>query len=226
MRSGRSRPRWTGAVRPLRLGGGLALVGLLAAALVPVVQLDAPLSTVILDREGRLLGATIADDGQWRFGVADTVPPKFVAAITCFEDRRFFHHPGVDPLALVRALWLNVREGRVVSGGSTLTMQVVRLARHGKPRTYREKVVEVVLALRLSLALSKEQVLALYAAYAPFGGNTVGLAMVDLDNDILAFAVRPLGGSAPLGGAARNRPSTIWKGFSPGSGEALRHPGK
>jgi penicillin-binding protein 1C len=150
---------------------------LLAAfwALVPVVQFDDPLSTVILDRGGALLGASIADDEQWRFGVGEAVPEKFVAAITCAEDHRFFHHPGVDPLALARAFVQNVRQGRVVSGGSTLTMQVVRLARRGRPRTYVEKAIEAVLALRLTVALSKAQVLALYAAYAPFGGNTVGL---------------------------------------------------
>jgi penicillin-binding protein 1C len=142
---------------------------------VPVVPFDDPLSTVVLDRDGELLGASIASDGQWRFGVASRVPEKFAAAITCFEDRRFYWHPGVDPLALGRAALLNLREGRVVSGGSTLTMQVVRLARKGRPRTFAEKAIESVLALRLSLSLSKRQVLGLYAAYAPFGGNTVGL---------------------------------------------------
>ncbi|HEX9187047.1 MAG TPA: transglycosylase domain-containing protein, partial [Vicinamibacteria bacterium] len=143
--------------------------------LVPVVSFDDPLSTVVLDRDGALLGASIAADGQWRFGVADAVPEKFAAAITCFEDRRFYSHPGVDPLALARALASNLRQGRVVSGGSTLTMQVVRLARKGRPRTLVEKAVEVVLAVRLSLSVSKAGVLGLYAAYAPFGGNTVGL---------------------------------------------------
>jgi penicillin-binding protein 1C len=142
---------------------------------VPVVPFDDPLSTVVLDRDGELLGASIASDGQWRFGVASRVPEKFAAAITCFEDRRFYWHPGVDPLALGRAALVNLREERVVSGGSTLTMQVVRLARKGRPRTFAEKAIESVLALRLSLSLSKRQVLGLYAAYAPFGGNTVGL---------------------------------------------------
>ena len=155
---------------------GFATVLLVAFWLfVPVVPFDDPLSTVVLDRDGELLGASIAADGQWRFGVAEAVPPKFAAAITCFEDRRFYWHPGVDPLALARAAATNVRSGRVVSGGSTLTMQVVRLARKGRPRTFAEKAVEAVLALRLSLSLSKRQVLGLYAAYAPFGGNTVGL---------------------------------------------------
>ena len=142
---------------------------------VPVVPFDDPLSTVVLDRDGELLGASIAADGQWRFGVAAAVPPKFAVAITCFEDRRFYWHPGVDPLALGRAAVANLRSSRVVSGGSTLTMQVVRLARKGRPRTLGEKAVEAVLALRLSLSLSKQQVLGLYAAYAPFGGNSVGL---------------------------------------------------
>ncbi len=144
-------------------------------ALVPVVSFDDPLSSVVLDRDGELLGASIAADGQWRFGVAGSVPEKFRTAITCFEDRRFAWHPGVDPLALARAGASNLRRGRVVSGGSTLTMQVVRLSRKGRSRTVAEKAIEAVLALRLTLSVSKEQVLGLYAAYAPFGGNTVGL---------------------------------------------------
>ena len=161
--------------RSWRFAGAGALLLLAFWALVPVVPFDDPLSTVVLDRDGELLGASIATDGQWRFGVADSVPDKFAAAITCFEDRRFYFHPGVDPLALARAALLNLRRGGVVSGGSTLTMQVVRLSRKGRPRTLAEKAIEAVLALRLTLSLSKRQVLGLYAAYAPFGGNTVGL---------------------------------------------------
>ena len=161
--------------RALRLALVAALLLLAFWLLVPVVSFDDPLSTVVLDRDGQLLGAWIAADGQWRFGVAETVPEKFAAAITTFEDRRFRFHPGVDPLALVRAAITDLRRGRVVSGGSTLTMQVVRLARKGRPRTLFEKAVEAVLAVRLTLSLSKNRVLGLYAAYAPFGGNTVGL---------------------------------------------------
>jgi penicillin-binding protein 1C len=162
--------RWT-----LRIAGAGVLGFLAFWWLVPVVQFDDPLSTVILDRDGELLGATIAADGQWRFGVAEEVPEKFVAAITRYEDKRFFRHPGVDPLAMARALRQNFREGEVVSGGSTLTMQVVRLARKNPPRTYRGKLIEAILAVRLEMSLSKRQILGLYAAYAPFGGNTVGL---------------------------------------------------
>ena len=104
--------------------------------------------------------------------LAESVPGKFKAAITCFEDRRFDWHPGVDPLALGRAS-RHLRPGRG-ERGSTLTMQVVRLSRKGRPRTVAEKALEAALALRLTVA-SKAQVLGLFAAYAPFGGNTVGL---------------------------------------------------
>lgn len=161
-----------------RRAGRASIAGLLAALAflcVPVAQFDDPLSSVVLDRDAELLGASIAADGQWRFGLAGSLPDKFVAAITRFEDRRFFLHPGVDPLALLRALIRNLSGSGVKSGGSTLTMQVVRLSRKGRPRTYLEKAIEAVMALRLEAALSKRQILGLWAAYAPMGGNTVGL---------------------------------------------------
>lgn len=155
---------------------GLVFIGaLLFAFLVPVPTFDDPLSTVLLDHDGILLGATLADDDQWRFGPSARVPDRFARAAVAYEDRRFRHHPGFDPLALLRAAVQNLRAYEVVSGGSTLTMQVVRLSRGDRPRTYLEKLVEIVLAVRLELAADKEEILALYAEYAPFGGNTVGL---------------------------------------------------
>ena len=160
--------------RPLRWGLGLAL--LIGYALcLPEPLFDAPVSTVLTDREGRLLDARIAADGQWRFPARDTVPTKFAACITAFEDKRFWYHPGVDPLALARALWLNLSRGEVVSGGSTLTMQVIRLSRRGQARTVGEKLIELVLATRATWRYRKRSLLALYASHAPFGGNVVGL---------------------------------------------------
>jgi len=134
-----------------------------------------PTSTVIEDKDGMLLGARIALDGQWRFPSSGNVPEKFKTAITMFEDRRFYHHPGFDPLAIARALIQNTKSGKVESGASTLTMQVIRLSRKGKARTYFEKLLEVILAVRLECSTDKNQILALYAAYAPYGGNVVGL---------------------------------------------------
>ena len=131
-------------------------------------------STVVESAEGELLGARIAGDGQWRFPPADTVPERFATALVQFEDRWFRWHPGVNPVALVRAAVNNARAGQVVSGGSTLTMQVIRLSR-GKDRTLWQKMVEAVQATRLELRCSKREILALYAAHAPFGGNVVGL---------------------------------------------------
>lgn len=141
----------------------------------PCPGFSTPLSTVVEASDGSLLGARIAGDGQWRFPVADSVPDKFMKALLTYEDRHFFHHPGVNPVSMVRAMAMNIRSGRIVSGGSTLTMQVARLAGGNKPRTYRRKMVEILSALKLELFRSKSEILMMYCANAPFGGNVVGL---------------------------------------------------
>ena len=142
---------------------------------LPSRLFDAPYSTVLYDERGELLGAHIAIDGQWRFPMADSLPDKFVQALTTFEDRRFFDHPGVDVRALFRAIKQNLQEGRTVSGGSTLTMQTIRLSRRNPNRTLWEKFTEILRATRLEWRLSKQEILQHYAAHAPFGGNVVGL---------------------------------------------------
>jgi len=134
-----------------------------------------PTCTVLEDEQGRLLSARIAEDGQWRFPYNDKVPHKFEQAILQFEDQHFYKHPGVNPFSIFRALKQNMEAGEIVSGGSTLTMQLIRLSRKGKPRNVYQKVIEMILALRAELRYSKEEILALYAAHAPFGGNVVGL---------------------------------------------------
>lgn len=134
-----------------------------------------PYSTVLEDANGELLNASIATDGQWRFPPGNNVPQKFSEALIGYEDRRFRSHPGVDVLSLGRAIQQNILEGRVISGGSTISMQVIRLSRKGKPRTVFQKIIEIILATRLELRYSKEEILSLYASHAPFGGNVVGL---------------------------------------------------
>ena len=131
-------------------------------------------STVVESAEGDLLGARIAADGQWRFPPCDTVPERFATALIQFEDRHFRYHPGVNPVSLLRAARDNFRSGHIVSGGSTITMQVIRLSRQ-RDRNLWQKMVEAVLATRLELRCSKRRILALYASHAPFGGNVVGL---------------------------------------------------
>ncbi|MGV8091775.1 MAG: penicillin-binding protein 1C [Mangrovibacterium sp.] len=134
-----------------------------------------PTSTVIESREGVLLGAHIAGDGQWRFPDTDTVPEKYKACVLAFEDQYFYWHPGVNLLSLGRAFMQNIKSGQVVSGGSTITMQLIRLSRKGKPRTVWQKLLEMSLAVRAELSYSKEELLTLYASHAPFGSNVVGL---------------------------------------------------
>src|SRR4030043_91693 len=142
---------------------------------IPDPLFSDPTCTVIEDRQGELLGAKIADDGQWGFPYNEDVPEKFKHSIISFEDRYFYYHPGINPYSLIRASVFNIRSGRIVSGGSTLTMQVIRLSRKGKDRTIPEKLVEIFLAFRLELSYSKDEILSLYASNAPFGGNVVGL---------------------------------------------------
>ena len=133
-----------------------------------------PYSTVVTDRNEELLGARIASDGQWRFPPRHTVPGKIEACLIEFEDRHFYQHWGVNPLAVGRAIKQNLEQKRIVSGGSTLTMQTIRLARN-KPRTFREKIIEMFWATRLEFRHSKKEILSLYVSHAPFGGNVVGL---------------------------------------------------
>ena len=138
-----------------------------------------PVSVVLLARDDSLLGARIAADGQWRFPELDAVPERFAQALTRYEDGRFFRHPGIDPLAIARAVRSNLKARRVVSGASTLTMQLARLVMQQGGRDYRsgylDKAWQALLALRLECSYSKQELLALYASHAPFGGNIVGL---------------------------------------------------
>ncbi len=151
------------------------LLGLIGFLCLPVARIDKPVSTVLLDGEGRLLGARIAADEQWRFPSTGKTPERIAAALIAAEDKRFRRHPGVDPLAVGRAIQLNLKERRVVSGASTLTMQVIRISRDNPARTLPEKIFEAALALRLESAASKDTILSMYAHNAPFGGNTVGV---------------------------------------------------
>lgn len=141
---------------------------------LPAPLFNSPTSYLIDDADGQLLGAAIASDGQWRFPPNKDIPEKFRQCIISFEDKRFMHHPGFDPLAFARAIKQNFRSKKVESGGSTITMQVVRLATRYK-RTIWNKIKEIFMALRLECRYSKNQILSLYASNAPFGSNVIGL---------------------------------------------------
>jgi penicillin-binding protein 1C len=142
---------------------------------LPKKLFNAPTSYVIEDADGNLLNATIAADGQWRFPYNKNVPQKFIDCITTFEDKRFFKHPGVDPVSIGRAVVKNIKNKEVVQGGSTITMQVIRLWKKDDKRSIWNKLKESILAVRVEMSYSKKEILALYASNAPFGSNVVGL---------------------------------------------------
>lgn len=142
---------------------------------MPKQLFDAPKSVVLLDKKGNLLGARIADDGQWRFPETDTLNQKFISCLIHYEDKRFYKHFGVDFFAIVRAIKHNISGKGRREGGSTITMQVARMARGNQPRTIRNKLIEILWAFDIELSYSKEEILRMYVSNAPFGGNIVGL---------------------------------------------------
>ncbi len=151
---------------------GIGLILFWFSISFPLFKVD--YSTVTYSRNYDLLGAHIAKDGQWRFPKGDSVPEKFATSLLLFEDEQFYKHPGINPFSIARALKQNISQGKVISGGSTITMQVIRLATQRK-RTIWSKGIEMFQALRLELKHSKSEILDLYATHAPFGGNVVGI---------------------------------------------------
>lgn len=176
-------------MRRWRAAAAIAAVttaALVAVALVadrlwpPPLQRAATLSATVLDREGALLRPFTTADGTWRLAVEpEQVSQRYREMLLAVEDKRFFSHPGVDPLAMLRAAGQLVWHGRVVSGGSTLTMQVARLL-EPRPRTVSAKLIEMARALQLERRLSKREILRAYLTLAPFGGNLEGIRAASL----------------------------------------------
>lgn len=154
----------------------LVLLALPFAWIVPLPErLAASHSRVVEYRDGTPAHVFLAEDGRWRMPLElDRVDPAYVASLLALEDSRFRSHPGVDPIALVRAAGTNALRGRRVSGASTLTMQLVRVL-EPRPRTYASKFVEILRALQLELRLPKDALLTAYLQFAPYGRNYEGL---------------------------------------------------
>jgi penicillin-binding protein 1C len=138
-------------------------------------------STLVVDRNGKLLRPFITKDGFWRLPVKlEAVDPRFLAMLIAYEDKRFYAHGGVDGRALLRAAWQALTSGHVVSGGSTLTMQVARLLEPRPQRRLTDKLVEMIRAVQIEQRLTKQQTLELYLALAPYGGNIEGTRAASL----------------------------------------------
>ena len=182
------RTRW-----PLRLYAGLLgavlvvnAVGFTATEVlrrlgpVPLGE-DITYSTLVVDRDGKLLRPFITRDGYWRLPVSSKdVDPRFLAMLIAYEDKRFYAHHGVDPKAIARAGWQALTHGRIVSGGSTLTMQVARLLEPRPQRRFTDKIAEMIRAVQIERRLTKQQILDLYLQLAPYGGNVEGTRAASL----------------------------------------------
>ncbi len=141
---------------------------------LPKTLFEDPTSTVVTSSDNVLIGARIAEDGQWRFPQIDSVPNRFKQSVLLFEDEYFYRHPGFNPISIFNAIKHNLTKN-TRRGGSTITQQVVRLSRKNTSRTYFEKCIELFMATRLEFKYSKDDILKLYATHTPYGGNVVGL---------------------------------------------------
>jgi len=166
---------------------GMAAIMLVAGAAWVYLLGPAPLgkdieySHVVLDRDGKLLRAYATKDGRWRLPTTrKDVDPRFFKVLFAYEDKRFYEHSGVDPLSLGRAAFQFAENGHIVSGASTITMQVARLLEPREHRSLPAKFQQIVRAFELERALGKDGVLALYLSLAPYGGNLEGIRAASL----------------------------------------------
>ncbi|ATN36075.1 penicillin-binding protein 1C [Rhizobium sp. ACO-34A] len=173
---------------------GLGLAGAAIAATVALFALDAadrafppPLqgaatvSAEVLDADGQLLRAFATKDGLWRLKTtAADVDPQLVKMLVAYEDRRFYEHSGIDLMAFGRAGWQLLTNGRIVSGGSTLSMQVARLIEPRRERSLTAKLIQIARALQIERRLDKSEILDLYLTHAPYGGNLEGVRAASL----------------------------------------------
>jgi len=174
-----------GAGRPRAIvilaGAIIAVIGAFALWIISLGPLPLEqarqVSTTVVDRNGKLLRAFAMADGRWRLPVdaKTAVDPGYLKLLLAYEDRRFYTHAGIDPLALGRAAFQLITRGHIVSGGSTITMQLARLMEPRRERSVYAKVRQMVRAIELERQLSKDEILDLYLALAPFGGNLEGV---------------------------------------------------
>ena len=158
----------------------IAIVAVVDVSLPPTIERAGDVSPLALDRNGEWLHAFSNSQGRWRFGAdLNEIDPVFIERLIAIEDSRFYQHPGVDLLAVMRAGASAVRSGQIVSGASTITMQTARLL-EPRPRNLGSKIVEMLRALQLERRLSKREILELYLTLAPYGGNLEGVRAASL----------------------------------------------
>jgi penicillin-binding protein 1C len=164
------------------LAGSTIALGLWMNALPPLPKPVALASSIeVVDRNGRLLRPYATEDGRWRLKAeVEDVDPRYLAMLIAYEDKRFRSHRGVDPVAMMRAAWQLAAHREIVSGASTITMQVARLLEPRTERTLTAKLRQMVRAIQLERAMGKDDILALYLTLAPYGGNLEGVRAASL----------------------------------------------
>lgn len=177
---GRELRRWAGIIVAAAVIVTAAVVMLADRLLPPPLDRLASMSTLVLDRDGHVLRAYTTREGAWRLPAhLGQIDPTFLRFLLAYEDQRFRAHPGVDALAVARAGWQAIRHGRIVSGASTITMQLARLL-EPSARTLPAKLAEMGRALQIERRLTKDQILAAYLTFAPYGGNLEGVRAASL----------------------------------------------
>ncbi len=166
--------RWGAFVGAALLSGAVSLIAI-DQLFPPPIARGQVVSFVAEDREGRPLRAFPVEDGRWRLAAdLERIDPDFIEALLLIEDKRFYDHWGVDPLAVLRASGQAIQRGRIVSGASTITMQTARLL-EPRPRNLGSKIIETFRAIQLERRLTKDEILALYLTHTPYGGNLQGV---------------------------------------------------
>ncbi|MEQ8751583.1 MAG: transglycosylase domain-containing protein, partial [Amphiplicatus sp.] len=159
---------------------GLLMLPVILDAIAPPPLDKTAFSPLVLDREGRWVHAFATPEGRWRFKAdLDDIDPVYVERLVAIEDKRFWKHGGVDPLAVARAGWSALTTGRITSGASTITMQTARLL-EPRPRTVGSKLIEMARAAQIERRLTKREILELYLTLAPYGGNLEGVRAASL----------------------------------------------
>ncbi|MGB6120005.1 MAG: transglycosylase domain-containing protein, partial [Mesorhizobium sp.] len=159
------------------------LLGLdtLDRAYPPPLEAAMDRSAEVVDRDGLLLRAFATKEGRWRFDAdLPTLDRRFLAMLVAYEDKRFRDHSGIDPCAIARAAWQLLANGRIVSGGSTLSMQLARLIEPRQKRSLSAKAIQALRAVQIERRFSKDEILALYLTLAPYGGNIEGVRAASL----------------------------------------------
>ncbi len=169
------------AFKPIRFGALFLFISIVIFVLAiwffpfPVEKLFPPPSTLVFDRDGKILRVFLSRAEMWQIPVtAERISPNLKKAVIGYEDRFFHWHLGMNPISIVRAAIANMKSGRIVQGASTITMQVARMM-EPKDRTFKNKLIEIFRALQIEFRYSKEEILSCYLNMAPYGGNIVGL---------------------------------------------------